>query len=79
MEWLNEYDDVIDDAARESFIQDEMANDQDAGGDATTARDYAERVFNRTHRDVSFSGPAAELFERGKNALADRAAAKEGK
>jgi hypothetical protein len=52
MLWRNEYGDLVDQDAREAFIEDEIVNDANAGGDAATARAYALRVFDRLHVEV---------------------------
>lgn len=45
--WLNEYGDVVTEAERECFIQDEMCADADAGNDGS--REYAVTVFDSLH------------------------------
>lgn len=57
MTWIDEYGDVVDDQGRELFMDDEMTNDLNAGGDPATSRAYAERVFNRLHTENKDAKP----------------------
>ncbi len=52
MTWINKYSDILNEQDREYFIEEEMANDQNATG-IVQDRANAERVFNQMHTEVN--------------------------